>query len=81
MDISWSNSAWSKSRWQMTAYVYKDGIMAYDDAHAWIESYVDGYNPIVSDESYGGTGSLYMQDGKLHWYNDVTGQLTGLVPA
>ena len=53
--------------------------MAYDDAHAWVESYADGY--IVSDESYGGTGSLYMQDGKLHWYNDVTGQLTGLVPA
>ena len=81
VDISWSNSAWSKSRWQMTAYVYKDGIMAYDDAHSWVESYVDGYNPIVSDESYGGTGSLYMQDGKLHWYNDVTGQLTVLVPA
>ena len=81
VDISWSNSAWSKSRWQMTAYVYKDGIMAYDDAHTWIESYVDGYNPIVSDESYGGTGSLYIQDGKLHWYNDVTGQLTVLVPA
>jgi hypothetical protein len=53
--------------------------MTYDDAHAWVESYVDGYNPIVSDESYGGTGSLYMQDGKLHWYNDVTGQLTVLV--
>ena len=53
----------------------------YDDARSWAESYVDGYNPIVSDESYGGTGSLYMQDGKLHWYNDVTGQLTGLVPA
>ena len=29
---------------------------------------------------YGGTGSLCMQDGKLHWYNDVTGQLTVLVP-
>ena len=55
--------------------------MAYDDAHAWVESYADGCNPIMSDESYGGTGSLYMQDGKLHWYNDVTGQLTGLVPA
>ena len=81
VDISWSNSAWSKSRWQMTAYVYKDGIMAYDDAHSWVESYGDGYNPIVSDEAYGGTGSLYIQDGKLHWYNDVTGQLTVLVPA
>ena len=51
------------------------------DAHSWVESYVDGYNPIVSDETYGGTGSLYIQDGKLHWYNDVTGQLTVLVPA
>ena len=55
--------------------------MAYDDAHAWVESYVDGYNPIVSDEAYGGTGSLNMRGSKLHWYNDVTGQLAVLVPA
>ena len=55
--------------------------MAYNDAHTWVESYVDGYNPVVRDEAHGETGSLYIQDGKLHWYNDVTGQLTGLVPA
>jgi hypothetical protein len=35
----------------------------------------------MGDEAYGGTGSLYMQGGKLHWYNDVTGQLAVLVPA
>ena len=55
--------------------------MAYNDAHTWVESYVDGYNPIVRDEAHGETGSLYIQDGKLHWYNDVTGPLTVLVPA
>ena len=55
--------------------------MAYDDAHSRVEICVDGCSPIVGDETDGGTGSLYMQDGKLHWYNDVTGQLTVLVPA
>ncbi len=29
--------------------------MAYDDTHSWVESYVDGCNPVVSDEAYGGT--------------------------
>lgn len=55
--------------------------MDYDDTHAWVESYADGCNPIMSDEAYGGTGSLYMRGSKLHWYDDVTGQLAVLVPA
>ncbi len=81
VDVSWANSAWSRSRWQMMAYVYKDGIMVYDSSHFWIETCMDGSNFSVSSETNDGTGSLYLQDGKLHWYNDLTGQLTVLVPA
>lgn len=80
VDVSWANSAWSRSRWQMMAYVYKDGIMVYDSSHFWIETCMDGSNYSVSSESFDGTGSLYLQDGKLHWYNDLTGQLSVLVP-
>ena len=81
VDISWSGSAWQRSRWQMTANVYQNGVPTYDDGHAWVETYTDDYNYTISDETFGGTGSFYMQDGKLHWYNDQTGQLTVFVPA
>ena len=81
VNICWSNSAWQRSHWQMMAYVYKDGVMVYDSCHFWIETGIDGADYMISSESYEGTGSLYLQAGKLHWYNDLTGQLTVLVPA
>ena len=80
VNVSWSNSTWQRSRWQMMAYVYQDGIMLYDSCHSWIETSVDGSEYTILSESHDGTGSLYIKDGKLHWYNDLTGQLTVLVP-
>ena len=80
VNVSWSNSTWQRSRWQMMAYVYQDGIMVYDSCHSWIETIVDGAEYTILSESHDGTGSLYIKDGKLHWYNDLTGQLTVLVP-
>jgi hypothetical protein len=65
----------------MTAYVYKEGVMLYDSCHSWIETGVDGFDYMITSESHDGTGSFYVKDGKLHWYNDLTGQLTVLVPA
>ncbi len=65
----------------MMAYVYQDGIMVYDSCHFWIETGVDGSEYMVSSESYDGTGSLYVKGGKLHWYNDLTGQLAVFTPA
>lgn len=76
----WANSEFVRSRWQMTAYVYKEGVMLYDSSHFWVIC-TDGVSYTTSAESFDGTGSLYLQDGKLHWYNDQTGQLTVLVPA
>ena len=81
VNVCWSNSAWQRSRWQMMAYVYQNGIMVYDNCHFWIETSIEGSENLVSSENYDGTGSLYVKDGKLHWYNDLTGQLTVLVPA
>lgn len=81
VNVCWSNSPWQRSHWQMMAYVYKDGIMVYDSCHFWIETGIDGAEYAISAESYDGTGSFYLEDGKLHWYNDITGQLTVLVPA
>ena len=81
VNVCWSNSAWQCSHWQMMAYVYQDGIMVYDSCHSWIETGIDGADYTILSESYDGTGSFYVKDGKLHWYNDLTGQLTVLVPA
>ena len=81
VNVCWSNSAWQRSHWQMMAYVYQDGIMVYDSCHFWIETGVYGPDYTITSESYDGTGSFYVKDGKLHWYNDVTGQLTVLIPA
>ena len=76
VDISWSGSAWQRSRWQMTA-TERWGVMYYDDGHTWVETYNDnGSSYSISNESYNGTGSFYIQDGKLHWYNDQTGEET-----
>ena len=79
VDISWSGSAWQRSRWQMTA-TERWGVMYYDDGHSWVETYNDnGSSYSISNESYNGTGSFYIQDGKLHWYNDQTGEETVFV--
>jgi predicted small lipoprotein YifL len=81
VNVCWSNSTWQRTRWQMMAYVYQDGIMVYDSCHSWIETGVDGFDYTITSESHDGTGSFYIKDRKLHWYNDLTGQLTVLVPA
>ncbi len=81
VEISWSSSAWQRARWSMTAKIYKADIMVYDDGHYWVESFVDNTGvPSVSEESFGGTGSFYMQDGKLHWVDDQRGGEVVLVP-
>ena len=81
VDISWSGSAFERARWEMTADVYRDDIMIYEDGHSWIETYTDDDNFTVSEETFAGTGSFYMQDGKLHWVNDQTGEDTVFIPA
>ncbi len=81
VSISWSSSAWQRSRWTMTADVYKNDIMVYNDGHYWVETYTDDSHYTTSDESFGGTGSFYLQDGKLHWVNDQTQEEVVLVPA
>ena len=81
VDINWSGSAWVHGRWQMTANAYNGNIMGYADGHSWIETYHSESTYSVSDEQYGGTGSFYLMDGKLHWVNNQTGDDTVFVPA
>lgn len=66
VSITWSGSAWERSCWNMTADVYKNDIMLYSDGHSWVETYSDDSHYTVSEERFGGTGSFYLQDGKLH---------------
>ena len=80
VDISWSGSAWERARWNMTANIWRDDIAVYDDAHAWTETYTSDTSYTISDESFGGTGSFFIRDGKLHWVNNQTGEEIVLVP-
>ena len=81
VDISWSDAANVRARWQMTANIYKNDIMVYENAHYWVETYTSDTEFTKSDESNNGTGSFYMQDGKLHWHNDQTNEDTVFVRA
>ena len=81
MDISWANSAAQRVVWTMTANVYRDDILVYDDGHCWTETYTDDATFEVSDETFNGSGSFFIQDGKLHWVNNQTGEETVLVRA
>ena len=79
--VTWSSSAWQRACWTMTADVYKNDILIYEDGHYWVETFSDDTHFTVSDESFNGTGSFYLQDGKLHWVNDQTQTETVLIPA
>ncbi|MBQ8076629.1 MAG: hypothetical protein IJ237_11695 [Oscillospiraceae bacterium] len=81
VDISWSGSAWERARWNMTANIYRNDIMIYQDGHHWVETYSDDYTYTVSDETFGGTGSFFIENGKLHWRNDQTGEEAVFIPA
>ena len=80
VSISWSNSAFERARWQMTADIYKNDIMIYNDGHYWVETYTDDVNYTISDEAFGETGSFYMENEKLHWVDDQRNQETILIP-
>ena len=81
VDIQWSGSAWEMARWQMTANVYRNDIIVYDDAHYWVETYSDNGTFTVTEETFGGSGSFYLSGGKLYWHDDRTGQDATLIPA
>ena len=81
VEITWSGSAYERRCWTMTADVYKNDIMIYENAHSWVETYTDEENFTISEESFDGTGSFYIEDGKLHWINDQTGEHTVFIPA
>ena len=78
--ITWSNSAFERACWKMTANVYRNDIMIYEDGHYWVETYSDDSSYTVSGETFGGTGSFWIEGNKLHWYNDQTHEETVLVP-
>ena len=80
VSVTWAGSAWQRARWLMTANVSGYDTMTYNDGHSWVETYTDDTHYTVSEESFGGTGSFTIRDGKLHWVNDQTRQETILVP-
>ncbi|MDO4973476.1 MAG: hypothetical protein Q4E38_04635 [Eubacteriales bacterium] len=79
VDISWSNSAAQRVVWTMTANVYRDGILIYDDGHSWTENYTSDTTYDILNQTFNETGSFFIQDGKLHWINNQTGEEVILV--
>ena len=67
--------------WNMTAKVYSDGVLVYEDGYHWAEIYSNDNSYETTDETWNGTGSFYMQNGRLHWYNAQTGEEVVLLPA
>ena len=63
----------------MTADVYRNDILVYQDGHSWTETYSNDVTYTISDEAFGGTGSFYIENGKLHWIDDRTKQETVLI--
>ena len=78
--INWSGSATEVACWEMTANVERDDIMGYSDGHAWIETYAEDGSFTVSDEAFDQTGRFFIEEGKLHWVNDATGEELVLIP-
>lgn len=81
VDIRWSGSAWEMSRWRMTGKMYRNDMLVYDDAHYWVESYLNDTTFNITEESFNGSGNFYLQDGKLHWHDNQRNQDTVLIPA
>ena len=79
-NITWSQSNAERKCWSMIANSERDNVMAYTDGHSWVETYSDDTTYTVSQETSDEHGSFYMQDGKLHWYNDMNSTDTVLVP-
>ena len=81
VDVSWSNSAFETARWKMTGNATANNSLNYTDGHYWLESYTSETDFVMSDEVFTQTGTFSLQDGKLNWFNDQTGEHTILVRA
>ena len=80
VNIVWSGSASERACWEMTADVTGRDLMSYSDGHYWEETWSDDSHYTVANEKTNGTGSFFIQDGKLHWHDDARGEDVVLVP-
>jgi hypothetical protein len=80
VNIVWSGSASERACWEMTANVTGRDLMSYSDGHYWEETWSDDSHYTVANEKTNGTGSFFIQDGKLHWHDDARGEDVVLVP-
>lgn len=72
--ILWRDLSGRRDCWNMTATVYSEGVLVYNDGHYWAEVYSNDNSYAVADETWNGTGSFYFENGRLHWYNAQTGE-------
>ena len=81
VDIIWSNSAFERSCWKMTGNSTANNTLTYTDGHYWLESYTSETDYLISDEVFSLSGTFMLQDGKMFWINNQTGQQTVFVRA
>lgn len=66
--VSWANSAFEATEWTMTAKLYEDGLLSYDDCTCIKTTYADDGTPSEEVEYTGGEGFFTPQDdGSLLW--------------
>ncbi len=82
VEIIWPGSAFERGVWTMTADVTGYNTLTYKDGAYHVETYSDAVNYTVTNQTYGGTGSFYLNDaGKMEWYDIQSGQTVTLVRA
>ena len=73
--VTWSSSAFERSVWRMTADVTGYNTLTYTNGEYHVETYTDNTTYTVSQQTYGGTGSFYLNgQGKLEWNDNLTGE-------
>ena len=79
--ILWRDTTGRRDCWNMTATAYSENVLIYEDGYHWAETYSNDNSYEVSDETWNGSGSFYIENGKLHWYNAQTGEEVILIPS
>lgn len=71
VEIRWSSSYAEMAAWDLTATAAEDGSLVYDDCVRSTITFDEAGNDSSVIEYENGTGKFYLEDGALHWIDDV----------
>ena len=71
VEIRWSSSYAEMAAWDLTATAVQDGSLVYADCVRSTITFDEAGNDSSVIEYENGTGKFYLEDGALHWIDDV----------